>query len=79
MAGNNLITFIIIIILFVLEGFFEVAILSLPGAFLRWIFDGRKRKFKEYYKERAILNTILGVILLAILFLIFVLLVKVFT
>ncbi|HJX70951.1 MAG TPA: hypothetical protein VJ346_03335 [Bacteroidales bacterium] len=75
---KNLLTFLIIIILFVIEGLSEVTILSVPGAFIRWIFEGRKENFKKFYKEKAILNTILGVVALAILLLIIVLLIKVF-
>ena len=75
---NHLLTFIIIIILFVLEGFFEVTILSLPGAYVRWLVDGRKESFRKYYKEKAKINTILGVIVFVVLFLIIGLLIKVF-
>jgi|GEM_PF-4426195 len=74
---NNLLTFIVIIILFVLEGFFEVTILSIPGAFIRWMVDGRKEAFRKYYKEKAKLNTILGILVFAVLFLITGLLIKV--
>ncbi len=51
-----------IIALFFLEGLFEVTILSIPGAFIRWILGGKKKKFKEYYRKKAKLNTILGMI-----------------
>ena len=75
---NPLLTFIIIIILFVLEGFFEVTILSLPGACIRWLVDGRKESFRKYYKEKAKINTMLGVMVFVVLFLIIGLLIKVF-
>lgn len=75
---NHLLTFIVIIILFVIEGFFEVTILSLPGALIRWLADGRKGRFRKYYKEKAKINTILGVMVFVVLFLIIGLLIKVF-
>ncbi len=75
---NNLLTFLIIIILFVIEGLFEVTILSLPGAFIRWMVDGRRESFRKYYKEKAKINTILGILVFAALFLITVLLIKLF-
>lgn len=75
---KNILVFLIIIVLFVLEGLFEVTILSLPGAFIRWVFDRRKKKIKQYYKEKAKLNTILGVLVLAVLLVIAVLLIKLF-
>ena len=75
---NKILVFLIIIVLFVVEGLFEVTILSLPGAFIRWIFDGRKKKFRHYYKENAKINTILGLLVLAVLFVIALLLIKVF-
>ncbi|MBN2214641.1 MAG: hypothetical protein JW723_10385 [Bacteroidales bacterium] len=76
---RSFIIFLILIILFVVEGLFEVTILSLPGAFIRWIIDGRKERFRKYYKEKAKINTILGVLVVAILLLITGLLIKVFT
>lgn len=75
---NNLLTFIVIAILFVIEGFFEVTILSLPGAFIRWMADGRKGSFRKYYKEKAKINTILGVMVFVVLFLITGLLIRAF-
>ena len=75
---NNLLTFIVIIILFVLEGLFEVTILSIPGAFIRWMVNGRKETFSKYYKEKARLNTILGVLVFAVIFLTAGLLIKAF-
>lgn len=75
---NNILTFIVIIILFVLEGLFEVTILSIPGAFIRWMVNGRKETFSKYYKEKARLNTILGVLVFAVIFLIAGLLIKAF-
>jgi len=67
---NQIITFLIILLLFVIEGLFEVTILSLPGAFIRWMADGRKESFRKYYKEKAKINTILGILVFAVLFLI---------
>jgi hypothetical protein len=78
MEMNNLLTFIVIVILFIIEGFFEVAILSIPGAFIRWMADGRKEAFSKYYKEKAKLNTILGILVFAMVFLITGLLIKTF-
>ena len=75
---NHLLTFILIIILFVIEGFFEVTILSLPGTLIRWLVDGRKGSFRKYYKEKAKINTILGVMFIVVLFLIIGLLTKIF-
>jgi hypothetical protein len=75
---KKILVFLIIIVLFVVEGLFEVTILSFPGAFIRWVFDGRKKKFRQYYQEKAKLNTVLGILVLAVLLLIAVLLIKAF-
>ncbi len=75
---KNILVFLLVLILFIVEGLFEVTILSFPGAFIRWIFDGKKKKLKQYYKEKAKLNTILGVVVLAVLLLIILLLIKAF-
>ncbi len=75
---NSIFTFIVIVILFIIEGLFEVTILSIPGAFLRWLVDGRKDSFRKYYKEKAKINTILGVLVFAALLLIAALLIKTF-
>jgi hypothetical protein len=75
---KNILVFLIVVLLFVVEGLFEVTILSLPGALIRWLFDGRKKELKQYYKEKAKLNTILGVLVLAVLLLIAILLIRAF-
>lgn len=67
-----------IIALFFLEGLLEITILSIPGAFIRWLAGGKKKKFKEYYKERARINTILGLLILAALFIIVLLIARLF-
>jgi hypothetical protein len=74
----NWITFLIIIALFVVEGLFEVAILSIPGAFIRWLTGGRKESFRKYYREKAKINTILGMLVFAVLFIIIGFLIRVF-
>ena len=59
-----------IIALFFLEGLLEITILSIPGAFIRWLAGSKKKKFKEYYKEKARINTILGLLVLVAIFII---------
>jgi len=68
-----------IIALFFLEGLLEITILSIPGAFIRWLAGGKKKKFKEYYREKARINTILGLLILIALFIIVLLIASLFS
>lgn len=70
---GNLTGFLIIIgiiALFFIEGLLEITILSVPGAFIRWLVGGRKKKFKEYYRDKARINTIIGLLIIIALFII---------
>ncbi len=67
-----------IIALFFIEGLLEITILSIPGAFIRWLAGGKKKKFKEYYREKARMNTILGLLILIAIFIIVLLIAKLF-
>jgi hypothetical protein len=68
-----------IIALFFIEGLLEITILSIPGAFIRWLVGDKKKKFNEYYKEKARINTILGLLILIALFLIVLLIASLFS
>lgn len=68
-----------IIALFFIEGLLEITILSIPGAFIRWLISRKKKKFKEYYKEKARINTILGLLTLIALFIIVLLIASLFS
>jgi hypothetical protein len=59
-----------IVVLFLLEGFLEVALLSLAGAFTRRIFGPKQKSFKEYYKENTLINTIVGLVTVIVFFVI---------
>ena len=67
-----------IIALFFIEGFLEITILSIPGAFIRWLASGKKKKLKEYYREKARMNTILGLLILIAIFIIVLLIASLF-
>jgi hypothetical protein len=67
-----------IIALFFIEGLLEITILSIPGAFIRWLAGGKKKKFKEYYREKARMNTILGLLILIAIFIIVLLIASLF-
>jgi len=45
---------------FIIAMFFGVALFSAPSAFIRWLFWGRKKSFKELYKEHVFLNYFWG-------------------
>ena len=68
-----------IIALFFLEGLLEITILSIPGAFIGWLAGMKKKKFKEYYREKARINTILGLLTLIALFIIVLLIASLFS
>jgi len=53
---------------FIIAMFFGVMLPSAPGAFIRWLFLGRKKSFKELYKEHVFLNYFLGLLAVLILF-----------
>ena len=63
---------------FIIAMFFGVTLLSAPGAFIRWLFLGRKKSFKELYKEHVFLNYFFGLLAVLILFYATILAVKLF-
>jgi len=72
----EVIVVLLITIGFVIGGFLEVAILSAPGAFIRWLIMGRENSFKKFYRNRIFLNYFLGLILILVLYIIVTLAVK---
>lgn len=70
---------ILIIIGFLFGSFLDVAILSTPGAFIRWMISGRKNSFKEFYKKRLFMNYFLGLTTVLVLYIVIILFVKLFT
>ncbi len=74
----ELIIILLIPLFFIIGEFLGVALLSVPGAFIRWLFLGRKKPFKELYKERVFLNYILGLVTVLVLYITIVLVVKLF-
>ncbi len=75
----ELILILLIPLLFIIGEFLGTALLSAPGAFIRWLFLGRKKPFKELYKERIRLNSYLGLITVLVLYVAIVLVVKLFS
>jgi hypothetical protein len=45
----ELIIVLLIPFVFIIGEFLGGALLSVPGAFIRWLFSGRKKTFKEIY------------------------------
>ncbi len=72
----ELILILLIPLLFIIGEFLGIALLAAPGAFIRWLFLGRKKPFKELYKERIRLNSYLGLITVLGLYIAIVLVVK---
>lgn len=70
MELENILLIVGLIVLLLIQGLFEVALLSLLGAYTRRIFGDKKKKFKEYYKENKKINSIIGLIVLIVLFVI---------
>jgi uncharacterized membrane protein len=68
MELENILLIIGLIALLLIGGLVEVAFLSFLGAFTRRIFGDKKKKIKEYYKENRIYNSILGLIVIIVLF-----------
>jgi len=67
---------LLIAIGFIIGMFLDVALFSAPGALIRRVFLGHKKPFKELYKERVFLNFILGLITVLVLYVVVVLVVK---
>lgn len=44
-------------------------VLNIPGAFIRWLFTGRKRPFPEVLDDDGYKNKLIGLIILIILLL----------
>ena len=69
---------ILLIIGFIVATFFEIAIFSAPGVFIRWLFLGRKKSFTELYKDHVFLNFFLGLLVVLIIYIAIILVVKLF-
>lgn len=67
---------LLIAIGFIIGVFLDVALFSAPGVFIRRLFLGQKKPFKDLYKERVFLNFILGLITVLVLYIAIVLIVK---
>jgi len=74
----EIIVALFIAIVFITGMFLDVALFSAPGALIRRLFLGRKKPFKELYKERVFLNYILGLITVLVLYITIVFVVKLF-
>ena len=74
---ENILIIIGIIVLFLIEGLFEVALLSTVGAFTRRTFGSKQKSFKEYYKENTLNNTIVGLVTVVVFFAVIVGVIKV--
>jgi len=61
---------------FIIASFFEITLLSAPGVFIRRLFLGRKKSFKELYKEHVFLNYFLGLFVVLMLYIAIILVVK---
>ncbi|MFA9392518.1 MAG: hypothetical protein ACERKD_22090 [Prolixibacteraceae bacterium] len=51
-----------VISLFILEAFFEVAIFSLLGAAVRWMFYRNEKKFSQLFQAKTKTNYIVGIL-----------------
>lgn len=74
----EIIVALLIGVLFIIGMFLDVALLSAPGALIRRLFLGRKKPFKELYKERVFMNFILGLVTVLVLYITIVLVIKLF-
>jgi hypothetical protein len=74
----QIITALLIAVGFIIVIFFGFMLPSAPGAFIRWLFLGRKKSFKELYKEHVFLDYFLGLLAVLILFYAAILAVKLF-
>ncbi len=74
----ELIILLLIPLFFIIGEFLGVALLSVPGAFIRWLFLGRKKPFKEFLKEPTKLNAYLGFITVLVLYIATALVLKLF-
>jgi hypothetical protein len=74
----EIITALLIAVGFIIFMIFGVMLPSAPGAFIRWLILGRKKSFKELYKEHVFLNYFLGLLAILILFYAAILAVKLF-
>ena len=71
-------TALLLVVGFIIFMVFGFMLPSVPGAFIRWLFLGRKKSFKELYKEHVFLNYFLGLLAVLILFYAAILAVKLF-
>jgi len=67
---------LLIPLVFFIGEFLGVALFSALGAFIRRLFLGRKKPFKELYKERIKLNSFLGFLTVLVLYIAIILIVK---
>ncbi len=74
----ELIIILLIPLVIIIAELLGVALLSVPGAFIRWIFSGRKKPFQEFLKEPIKINAYLGFITILVLYIAIVLVVKLF-
>ena len=74
----EIIVAILLTVGFIIGTFFEITLLSAPGVFIRKLFLGRKKSFKELYKEHVFLNYFLGLLAVSILYIAIILVVKLF-
>jgi hypothetical protein len=70
MEIGNILIIIGLLVLLLIEGMFEIAVLSFLGAFIRKIFGDKKKSIKEYYKGNARINSIIGLLTIIALFVI---------
>lgn len=66
------------IVTFIVEVLFTF-ILGYPGAFVRWLFLGRKKKIKEVLEENMFINAAIGAISLTFLFMIIIIIKNIIT
>ena len=63
-------------LVFIIGLFLSVPLFSALGALIRRLFVGRKKTFKELYKERINVNSFLGFITVLVLYIVIILIVK---
>jgi len=70
MEIGNILIIVGLLVLLLIEGMFEIAVLSFLGAFIRHIFSDRKKSIKEDDKGNARINSIIGLLSIIVLFVI---------
>lgn len=68
MEIRDILIIIGLLVLLLIEGMFEIAVLSFLGAFVRRMFGDKKKSLKEYYKGNARINSIVGLLSIIVLF-----------